>query len=153
MKISQTTDYELVARLNKPVHDLHTTLYPKYFTEYNFEDMKEMFKHLVDDDNFIFLVLEDNQNAVGYAWLEIRNYPGHVFKKEYKSVYVNQISITETARKKGFGSKLMEEVYKIAKNKHIDLIELDYWSNNNVAKDFYKKLGFKIYREFVYKEV
>jgi diamine N-acetyltransferase len=90
---------------------------------------------------------------LGYAWIEIRNYPENAFKKAYPSVYVHQISISESHRKKGYGSKLMEEIYHIAKTNHIDMIELDYWCDNHSAKEFYKKQGFTKYREFVYKEV
>lgn len=33
MKISQIRNFNLVAKLNKYVHDLHSNLYPKYFKE------------------------------------------------------------------------------------------------------------------------
>jgi diamine N-acetyltransferase len=153
MKITQTTDYEIIAKLNKSVHDLHSKLYPKYFKQYDYEAIKKFFKSIIHNDSFIFLLVEDNGEALGYAWIEIRKYPENAFKKSYKSVYVHQISIAETQRKKGYGSKLMEEIYEIAKNKGIDLVELDYWFENNIAKDFYQKHGFKKYREFVYKEL
>ncbi|MBM7702239.1 hypothetical protein [Metabacillus iocasae] len=39
MNISSTNDFELVAKLNKSVHDLHVNLYPEYFKEYNFGEM------------------------------------------------------------------------------------------------------------------
>jgi ribosomal protein S18 acetylase RimI-like enzyme len=47
----------------------------------------------------------------------------------------------------------MKEIYEIAKNKGIDWVELDYWLENKIANDFYKKLGFKKYREFVQIEI
>ncbi|WP_323744673.1 GNAT family N-acetyltransferase [Thermaerobacillus caldiproteolyticus] len=115
--------------------------------------MKEFFKSIIHNDSFIFLLLEDNGEALGYAWIEIRKYPETAFKKAYKSVYVHQISVAKSQRKKGYGSRLMEEVYEIAKNNEIDVIELDYWFENNIAKDFYKKHGFTKYREFVYKKL
>ena len=95
MKISQTRNFNLVAKLNKCVHDLHSNLYPKYFKEYNYENVKEVFKCLVNNESFIFLLLEDNDEALGYAWIEIRE-------------YIHQISIVETKRNKGYGSSLME---------------------------------------------
>jgi len=153
MKIIRTTDYETIAKLNQSVHDLHYELYPKYFKQYDYEAIKEFFKGIIHDERFIFLLVEDDGEAIGYAWIEIRNYPESPFKKAYKSVYVHQISVTETKRKKGYGSRLMKEIYEIAKNKGIDWVELDYWLENKIAKDFYKKLGFKKYREFVHKEI
>ncbi|MET3321504.1 UNVERIFIED_ORG: ribosomal protein S18 acetylase RimI-like enzyme [Peribacillus simplex] len=153
MKISQTRNFKLVAKLNKYVHDLHSNLYPKYFKEYNYENVKEVFKSLINNESFIFLLLEDNEEALGYAWVEIREYPENAYKKGYKSVYVHQISIVDTKRNKGYGSSLMEYIYEIANDRGIDLIELDYWFENSVAKDFYKKQNFIKYREFVYKEL
>lgn len=47
----------------------------------------------------------------------------------------------------------MECIYEIANDRGIDLIELDYWVENSIAKDFYKKKNFIKYREFVYKEL
>ncbi|MEH6994313.1 hypothetical protein V7075_16625 [Neobacillus drentensis] len=44
MKITRTMDYELIARLNKPILELHASLYPQYFTEYNFEATRDSFK-------------------------------------------------------------------------------------------------------------
>jgi diamine N-acetyltransferase len=54
---------------------------------------------------------------------------------------------------KGFGSKLMEKITEIAELNNIKKIELDFWVNNDIAKDFYIKNGFKKYREFVFKEI
>ena len=153
MHIRQTNDYGLIAKLNKTVHDLHAKLYPEYSKEYNYEEIKAFFQKNIDQEEFTFLLLEDDDLPVGYAWIEFRNYPASAFKKSYKSVYVHQISISENQRKKGYGSKLMEEITEIAKVNGMNKIELDYWFNNEVAKSFYKKNHFVTYREFVYKDM
>lgn len=153
MEISRTTDYETLAGLNKSVQDVHSNLSPKYFKEYDHEAVKDFFRTMISNPKHIFLLLEDNGQKLGYAMIEIRNYPENPFKKGYKSVYVHQIGVVETEQKKGYGSRLMNEIYDIARTEEIDLVELDYWSENNIAKDFYKKQGFAIYREFVNKQV
>ncbi|MFE4243850.1 GNAT family N-acetyltransferase [Peribacillus butanolivorans] len=153
MQIRQTTDYEKIAKLNRYVHNLHAKLYPRYFKEYNYTEIKDTFKSLINNNSFVFLILEHNEESLGYVWIEIRNYPENVFKNGYNSVYVHQISIVENQKKKGYGTRLMEEVYKIAKRNDIDLIELDYWFENDDAKEFYKKHHFIKYREFVYKQL
>ncbi|MFF5401190.1 GNAT family N-acetyltransferase [Peribacillus butanolivorans] len=84
------------------------------------ENVKEVFKSLVNNESFIFLLLEDNEEALGYAWIEIRE-------------YIHEISIVEIKRNKGYGSSLMECIYEIANDRGIDLIELDYWLENSVA--------------------
>lgn len=153
MKISTTKDFELVAKLNKYIHDLHANLYPEYIKEYNFEEIKSFFQGVIDKEEFTFLVLEENEQFLGYAWIELRTYPENAFKKAYKSIYVHQISISESQRNQGYGSKLIDEIIDIAKGNDINKIELDYWFDNEIAKKFYKKNGFVKYREFVYKDI
>lgn len=41
----------------------------------------------------------------------------------------------------------------MARKQGIHKIELDYWANNEMASDFYRKQGFIHYREFVYKDL
>ncbi|GMA64177.1 GNAT family N-acetyltransferase [Alicyclobacillus fastidiosus] len=153
MNITQTTDFELIARLNKPIHELHVSLYPQYFTEYNFEAIRDSFKELVKNDSFIFLLLEDGNDALGYAWVELRNYPQNAFTKARQALFVHQISIVNDQKRRGYGTALMNHIYDIAREQSIETVELDYWANNEVAKNFYKKQGFSGYREFVYKRV
>ncbi|MFJ7930612.1 GNAT family N-acetyltransferase [Peribacillus sp. NPDC096448] len=153
MNVIQTWDHEVIAKLNRNVHNLHAKLYPKYFKEYNYNAMKETFKSLVKNNSFVFLVIKDHEVPIGYAWIEIKNYPESAFKNEYKSVYVHQLSIVESQANKGYGKKLMNEVYEIAKKNDIDLIELDYWFENIAAKEFYKKQNFKKYREFAFRQL
>jgi ribosomal protein S18 acetylase RimI-like enzyme len=47
----------------------------------------------------------------------------------------------------------MDKVYEIAKSHGIQKIELDYWTDNQMASDFYGKHGFAKYSEFVYKDL
>lgn len=153
MEISRTNDYEIVARLNKYVHDLHVNLYPEYFKPYDFGEIKTFFQGIIDKKEFIFLMLEVDGKPLGYSWIELKIHPGNVFKKPYQSVYVHQISIVESQRKKGYASALMDEITTIGKEKGINKIELDYWFNNEIAKNFYKKKEFVKYKEFVYKDI
>ncbi|MBB3128573.1 ribosomal protein S18 acetylase RimI-like enzyme [Paenibacillus rhizosphaerae] len=153
MKITQTTDYELLARLNKHIHELHVTLYPELFVPYNFENIRETFKQLVTNENRVYLVLEDMGEALGYACVEIVEYPEDTITKERKSVLVHDISIIEGQKRRGYGSHLMSHIYDIARSKGIDLIELSYYANNKHASDFYTKQGFVDYRKIAYKKL
>ncbi|MBM7553504.1 hypothetical protein [Thalassobacillus pellis] len=96
MEVMETRDYQLIAELNKYVHDLHYNLYPDLFKPYDFEKMKTFFQPLVHNENYIFLLQKEGQHAIGYAWIEIRDYPESPFKKPYQSVYIHQLSIKES---------------------------------------------------------
>jgi len=151
MEVSITKDYELIAKLNKSVHDLHVELYPNYFKEYDFNKVSSFFEGLIQKDNQLFLLLKNEDETVGYAWIEVKEYPENVFKKGYKSVYVHQLNVLRPNQ--GLGSVLMDKIYNIAKEQKIKLVEVDYWANNQVAERFYQKQGFTTYREFLYKEL
>jgi ribosomal protein S18 acetylase RimI-like enzyme len=153
MRIIQTKDYETIARLNEDIHNVHVNLYPEYFKAYNYEAIKAFFKRIIHKANFTFLLIESRQQYMGYAWIELKEYSENEFMRSYKSLFVHQFSIIEEERNKGFGGKLMDKITEIAATNHIRKIELDYWFNNDIAKDFYNKNGYKKYREFVYKEL
>ncbi|MBE5097949.1 GNAT family N-acetyltransferase [Priestia aryabhattai] len=153
MKISRTFNAGKIAKLNQSVHQLHVELYPQHFQTYDFHQVHEFFKKVIENDRFIFLLAEDEEQHVGFAWLEIKQYSVTVFKKAYESIYVHQINIEESYKNKGFGSSLMKEIYSIAREKEITTIELDYWSDNTIAESFYEKEGFITYRKMAYKEL
>lgn len=153
MKITRTKDYALIARLNQHVHDVHVEQYPKHFKPYNYDEIMPFYKNIIDKEDYIFLLIEDENEPVGYAWIELRNYDENPFKLARKFVYVHQISISSHVRSNGYGTMLMAEIEAIALKNDITTIELDYWVNNEGAKRFYEKQDYAVYREFVYKNI
>ncbi|MBM7663060.1 ribosomal protein S18 acetylase RimI-like enzyme [Bacillus mesophilus] len=153
MNITHTKNFELIASLNKSVHTLHYQLYPTKFKPYDYQSIKEFFESIIDNPNFVFLLIEEKSYPLGYAWIEFRSYPETAFTKSIDVIYVHQISINSISRNKGFGSLLMLEIEKIAKQYSVSSIELDYWAANQKVRDFYKKNGYQINREYVYKNL
>jgi diamine N-acetyltransferase len=153
MIIYPTTDYNKIAILNKEVHDLHYYLYPTFFKKYSYPEMLYFFQRAMENPNSIFLLIEDNRQVLGYVWAEVNDNPANQFSDGLRSLYIHQISLIKAARNKGYGSKLMEEIYSFARRNQVKRIELDYWVENKIAKSFYKKHGFTKAREFVYKDI
>ncbi|WP_064093414.1 GNAT family N-acetyltransferase [Rossellomorea aquimaris] len=153
MKITTTKNYELIAKLNKGVQDIHVKEYPEYFKEYDYESIKDFYKANIENENCVFLLIEEENEPKGYAWIEHKHYKENPFKKAYQSIIVHQLNIIEFHRAKGYGSYLMNEIYLIAEQKGISKVELDYWANNSLAQKFYRKHGFTLYREYVFKEI
>jgi diamine N-acetyltransferase len=153
MNITQTNDYEMIAKLNKTVQDVHVELFPEYFTPYNYEPVRDFFKEIVHDPKHIFLLVEEDANPIGYVWMTVRELGDSPFKKGFKSLYIHQISVERNFSNKGVGSQLITHIEKIAKDLGATKLELDYWIDNTIARNFYKKLGFVINREVVHKEL
>ena len=106
---------------------------PDIFSHKSDDNLKEdLVKAIVNDS---ILVLEDEDKIVGYIDYEIR-------EKHAKTIWVDQLVISEKCRGKGYGKKLMEEIARIAKEEGCERIELECWSFNDSALGMYKHLGF-----------
>ena len=56
-------------------------------------------------------------------------------------------------RRKGIGRELFEAVEEEARSLGLSYVQLAYWTDNTVAKDFYKSLGFTPMTEDVWKRL
>ncbi len=95
----------------------------------------------INDENSTFIIAESEGKAVGYAKLR-ENSPADCVKDE-NAIELQRIYILERARGKNVGKKLMEECYKIAREKCYQILWLGVWEENLKAQKFYQKLGFK----------
>lgn len=68
---------------------------------------------------------------------------GLVARLYWECLNVHFLWVDDSVRHHGYGSKLLQEAEKIAKEKNCRLIKLDTFSFQ--APEFYKKHGFKVY--------
>ncbi|MFD1636355.1 GNAT family N-acetyltransferase [Evansella tamaricis] len=153
MKIISTKDYQVILKLNKSVHDLHVQLYPEHFKQYDETVIGGFFQSIINNPQFLFLLVEDEGEYRGYAWVEYKDYPESPFTKSRQSIYVHHLNILESHKGKGYGSHLMNAIYEIARKNGRTKVELDYWVGNGAAEKFYEKEGFQSYREYVFKDL
>jgi diamine N-acetyltransferase len=153
MEITKTKDYEAIAKLNKNVQDVHVELFPEYFTPYNYEPIRDFYKEIMKDRKQIFLLVEEDFNPIGYVWMTLRDSAETPFKKASRSLYIHQISIEKNSSNKGAGSKVIAYIEQLGKELGATKLELDYWIDNTIARNFYKKAGFVVNREVVHKEL
>lgn len=67
MEVVPTTNYELIAHLNKDVQDFHVGLAPEHFKAYDNETVIQFFERIIADENFRFYVLQDGIIDLGYV--------------------------------------------------------------------------------------
>nr|WP_298927266.1 GNAT family N-acetyltransferase [uncultured Allomuricauda sp.] len=132
----------ILAKLNKPVQELHCQRYPEFFKAFNEEACIDFFKRQLAKPNWrAYLVLVDNKNA-GYASFFIKEYQENLFRKSYKSLYVDQVSVLSEFKGMGIGKQIMNKIEEEALNLSINKIELAYWELNHEARGFYEYLGY-----------
>lgn len=82
----------------------------------------------------------------GLIIFKIKEIENHVNLKDAKILYVGKIVVDKKYQRKGIGTLLMQEINRIAKELNCNRIELNCWSFNKKAIEFYKSQGMKIQR-------
>jgi ribosomal protein S18 acetylase RimI-like enzyme len=77
-------------------------------------------------------------NEINIGWLE------YIIFKEY--VYIKQLHILPEYQGRGFGTNIINEIIKYCKRCKKDIF-LDVLQYNDKGLEYYRKLGFEIYRE------
>ena len=113
----------------------------KYKTK---KEIKNYFKWLYKRDREGFMVAEENNKSVGFAagdanWI---NFEGE------KVIEIHEIFVLPEFRKRGIGSKLLNEILSYGIKKKRKLAELWVGKTNYKAINFYKRFGFKITGEW-----
>lgn len=96
-------------------------------------------KYWGDNENRIY-VAEDDDYVHGYIAIDVCRHP-----QEY--MYINDISVTESSRGNGIGTKLLELAENYARKLEIRNILLHVEKTNVSAYRLFEKVGFKFYKE------
>lgn len=146
-------DAEYIAGMNKAAQELHYTLYPEYFKPFSYNETAEFLKNQLQEEHWFCFIASYDGKDVGYALFYIRDYQENPFRKAYRGVHIEQISILPAYKRKGLGRGLMREIEKFALQEKASQIELTRWELNKDAKSFYDAIGFETYMRFLVKKL
>lgn len=139
-------DFNEIHSIFEEVHKLHQQNRPDLFeTKSHFT--KEEFQNILNDSNQIFLVIK-NKHIEGFIHATINNKSSNN-AIHYRNLFISSFGIKKEYQNTGLGSKLIQELKKIAINQKCDNIILNVWSFNNNAITFYLKHGFKEQRKIM----
>ena len=153
MTIRPTTDPELLARLNEPTKKLHVSLFPGHQKEADLQALAGYYRKTLTNENFRHLVAYEGETPVGFIHFEIQTHRENAFRPERRCAYVHVMGVMPDYRRKGIGRELFEAVEEEARSLGLSYVQLAYWTDNTVAKDFYKSLGFTPMTEDVWKRL
>ena len=140
-----------VAQINvirKQVNDLHVEGEPKVFRGFVKEIAEHIKEFLTAEDKQV-IVYEEDSKILGYAMIQFTIKPQTPYRFEQKYVDVQELGVLEGIRSKGYGKMLIEKIKEVAKERGFNRLELNVWSFNKRALNFYDKLGFETYREYL----
>lgn len=139
-------DFDEIHSIFEEVHNLHQQNRPDLFeTKSHFT--KEEFQNILNDSNQIFLIIK-NKHIEGFIHATINNKSSNN-TIHYKNLFISSFGIKKEYQNTGLGSKLIQELKKIAINQKCDNIILNVWSFNDRAIAFYLKHGFKEQRKIM----
>jgi ribosomal protein S18 acetylase RimI-like enzyme len=99
--------------------------------------------HLENPHSAIFCADHDGQ-IVGYLLATILENMPIVMNPSFG--FVSEIAVTEKARRKGVGARLLKEAHAWFKSKLITSVEVNVAVRNAVSRQFWRKMG---YAEFI----
>ena len=103
----------------------------------------EEFNRRLSKHNFIKLVFVDNKKILGFVFGEVL-IKGGLQTKKRKVLAIHEIGVDSSFRRSGIGTKLIDEIKRIAIEKNCDDVNLSVWSFNINAINCYVKNGFEI---------
>ena len=108
-------------------------------------------RRLMKSEDGMVLVAVDNGKVVGYSLSEIR-VPNPGFHRE-KYGYIDDTAVTASHRRRGIGRIMLVEIMNWFRSKKIRRVELNTAAQNVLANSFWRKQGFEVYMQTLYKEI
>ncbi|ENI1142886.1 GNAT family N-acetyltransferase, partial [Vibrio cholerae] len=94
--------------------------------------------HMKNGDSVIFLALSEGNEPLGFAQL----YPSFSSVAMKRMWYLNDLYVSENARKKGVGRALLQKVAAFAKDTDAITVKLATAVSNEKAKSLYESEGY-----------
>ena len=139
-----------IAELKRQIHEVHVKGRPDLFAPY--KDLDSFAVHSAAK-NCSLLLAEIADKAVGFALIQFVERPASPYMNARKFLHVEEFCVDENHQRLGIGTKLMEALKQLARKKGYPRIELDVWSFNEGAKQFYEAAGMKPFRTFMEMDV
>ena len=142
LREAKRNDIEEVSKILLEVADLHEKERPDIFKPKTLEEIKKDVSKSLIDKNSKVIVYEEEKilGAIIYKTKMIENNKN---LRNAKNLWVDEIGVKEGYKKHGIGKKLMSYAKEEAKKGNYNRLELNCWSFNENAIEFYKKIGMK----------
>ena len=144
-------DVEAVARLVERLKILNEELDQHFKVVDNLRDVaREYVRATLESDNAFILVAEEDGEVVGFIRVEVVD---RLFYKPRLKAVITDLYVSPRARGRRIGALLLEKASEEARKRGARIISAVYPMNNEIARRFYSRMGFKRLQEEVYREI
>ena len=145
IEIHETRDSELLSALNEEIQTIHHHMYPEIFKPYDIDSVKMFFSTLDIGVKCKAFVAYQNEIPLGYVLMMIKDVQENPFQYARKYVELDQILVLE--KNKGIGQMPVDKIIEETSSLKIYRIELNHWTMNEVAREFFKRNRFEYVSE------
>lgn len=124
------------AKLIQSVHDKMVNERKDIFIPKE-EDWEEYLESKLDNQDFVLLAARKEDRIVGVCTAEIKHLGDGQSTCIRDILFIDYIAVDEKCRRCKIGTKLLNEIKNIAKERKISTVELNVWGFNTGAIDFY----------------
>ena len=141
IEIPKVEDFKRVNELARQVHKLHVNWRPDLFLDVEEIISKENFEEMIQEETI--LIAKCNNVIEGYVTFKILEKDNPSMRHRIV-LSIDAICVDESNRGNGIGTKLLEYLKYIGKEKGCTDMDLTVNEENEGAIKLYEKFGFKI---------
>lgn len=140
---AQIEDYDEIKKLMQQVQDLHFNNRCDIYKN-NKVFAQEKFEEIIASNKTNILVATDKEKIVGCLLYSIKTQKEDDYIYERKYLYIDTLVVDINMRNNGIGKKIYSEAKRIALENNCKSIDLNVWSFNKSAINFYEAQGMTI---------
>ncbi len=146
IRYAEEKDAYEIERLLGCIHKQHSQGRPDLFGGGKPKMNADMIRAVIAGKSTVFLAAADeNDILVGYAICMVHPNENPA-QRDYKSLYIDDLNVSEEHRRCGIGSALLDRIKEEAKALGCYNVTLNVWAFNSSAIRFYEKSGMFVQR-------
>lgn len=149
VRFANEKDLDRINRIRAQVNALHAAGRPDIFKPGFCRELRDHALEQLRGEHSDILVAERDGAICGMAMVEYLVRPESAYCRERRIYHVKEFGVDEACRRRGVGRELLEFLREDAKKRGFSRMELDAWSFNRSALEFYEAAGFRTFRQYM----
>ena len=145
--VHTSDDPDEAVDLLREVHEEHRQRRPQWFKPFDRNAALEGQRVLLSRAGAQMFVACVERVCVGYALVCERVREENAFRYASRSLMVDQVAVSDTYRRQGIGTLLMDRVRAEAARRGVQRVELTVYSDNDDARRFYEAQGLVCFQD------
>lgn len=142
---AEKKDIPGIIHLLRQVLLVHAEGRPDLFKRVGYKYTPEELEVLLSDEKRpVFVYIDEAGQVLGHCFCIIEEHSETAASYQYKTLYIDDLCVEETARGQHIGTKLYEHVKEYARTNGFYNITLHVWECNPGAMAFYRSVGLSV---------